>query len=333
MSGGSPQMPEGLAAALQARLEGRSRQVLRMRAQQLSERYRAHKTSLESIQDEADAFAYALTRMPATFAAVSAVLTQLSDVLPVFVPRRLIDIGCGLGAASYAALRQWPELESILLLDHSPVFLDLARHLAEESSVGALKQAFISHCDMRAPPPDMQGVDLAIAAYSFTELADDSLLATVEAYWRGLDNGVLIIVEPGTTRDYARLMRMRDHLIAQGGHVLAPCPHDAPCPLINDWCHFFARVSRSKDHRLLKDGVAPFEDEKFSYLIVGRVSAPRYGRLIARPRATKPGIVARICSAHGIAETFTPRRDKSRYDKMKRKEWGDPLDAPQEESA
>ena len=66
---------------------------------------------------------------------------------------------------------------------------------------------------------------------------------------------------------------------------------------------------------------------------ITRSHGERYGRLIARPRATTPGIVARICSAHGIAETFTPRRDKPLYDKMKRKEWGDPLDAPQEESA
>ena len=35
-----------------------------------------------------------------------------------------------------------------------------------------------------------------------------------------------------------------------GANILAPCPHARPCPLAApDWCHFSARVARSRLHR------------------------------------------------------------------------------------
>jgi hypothetical protein len=38
----------------------------------------------------------------------------------------------------------------------------------------------------------------------------------------------------------------------------------------NDWCHFSQRLPRSRDHMLLKDADVPFEDERYSYVVVTR---------------------------------------------------------------
>ncbi|MGL1585795.1 small ribosomal subunit Rsm22 family protein, partial [Vibrio parahaemolyticus] len=42
-----------------------------------------------------DALAYALARMPATYAAIAASLNALAEVNPEFAPQSLLDIGAG----------------------------------------------------------------------------------------------------------------------------------------------------------------------------------------------------------------------------------------------
>src|SRR3970282_486359 len=129
MSLPSPELPAPLSAAIEARLEGRAQGMLRDRARQLSERYRSRKPTIETIRDEADALAYAGTRMPATYAAIVRALGRLDEERPEFAPKRVLDVGCGLGAGSYAAVTVWPSIAEIALIDRSALFLNLATGL------------------------------------------------------------------------------------------------------------------------------------------------------------------------------------------------------------
>ncbi|MGZ9409267.1 MAG: small ribosomal subunit Rsm22 family protein, partial [Methylocystis sp.] len=137
MSLPSPELPAPLSAAIEARLEGLSHSALRDRARQLSERYRAHRPTSETIRDETDALAYAATRMPATYAAIVTALGRLDEQSPEFAPKRMLDVGCGLGAASCAAATVWPSIAEITLLDRSALFLNLAAALVQESGLRA----------------------------------------------------------------------------------------------------------------------------------------------------------------------------------------------------
>ena len=119
-------------------------------------------------------------------------------------------------------------------------------------------------------------------------------------------------------------------LIEAGASILAPCPHQAPCPLAApDWCHFSQRLARSRDHRLAKGAEVPFEDEKFSYLVVARPAVQALTptpRVLAPPHMAKPGIDLKLCTLDGRAEaTFVPRRDKPAYAIARRLDWGDAL--------
>jgi ribosomal protein RSM22 (predicted rRNA methylase) len=75
----SPALPAELKAALDGKLQGFSRADAAQRSQKISTTYRAGGGS-GTIKSDADALAYALTRMPATYAAVAASLNALTEV-------------------------------------------------------------------------------------------------------------------------------------------------------------------------------------------------------------------------------------------------------------
>ena len=72
----SPDLPPGLRAAIGRELEGVPRRGLAERAAATSAAYRAGGTSSSSIRSTEDALAYALVRLPATYAACAAVLAE-----------------------------------------------------------------------------------------------------------------------------------------------------------------------------------------------------------------------------------------------------------------
>ena len=91
-------------------------------------------------------------------------------------------------------------------------------------------------------------------------------------------------------------------LVAAGAHVAAPCPHERACPLVApDWCHFAQRLPRSRDHLQVKGASVPFEDEKFSYVVLSRAQ-PRGidARVLAPPKVTKSAVTAKLCTAQGV---------------------------------
>ena len=100
----APDLPAELKAALDARLQGLSRNDAATRAASISKTYRDGGGS-GAIRTETDALAYALARMPATYAAVTASLNALREIRPEFAPASLLDVGAGPGTATWAAAR------------------------------------------------------------------------------------------------------------------------------------------------------------------------------------------------------------------------------------
>ena len=77
----APDLPAELKSALDARLHGLSRNDAAERSAVISKTYRDGGGS-GAIRTEADALAYALARMPATYAAVTASLNALREITP-----------------------------------------------------------------------------------------------------------------------------------------------------------------------------------------------------------------------------------------------------------
>src|SRR3984893_2211845 len=125
----TPDLPAELKAALDARLQGLSRIDAAGRAALISQTYRDGGGS-GAITSEADALAYALARMPATYAAVTASLNALREVTPEFAPKSLLDVGAGPGTATWAAAEAFSSLQDFTLLDANPALRALALDLA-----------------------------------------------------------------------------------------------------------------------------------------------------------------------------------------------------------
>jgi ribosomal protein RSM22 (predicted rRNA methylase) len=317
-------LPPDLAGALDRLTEGLSGRRLAERAQAISAHYRADRPSGGVIRDHLDTAAYALTRMPATYAAVSAALAALANRATAFHPLSLADVGCGPGTASLAALSCFESLAALTLIDSNAAMLALTRHLLAPDRA----KASVQLADLASIAPPLS--DLVVAAYVLIEMADGTAADVVRRLWLAA-RGALVIVEPGTPRGWRRMMTFRSILLDLGARIAAPCPHPAPCPMVEpDWCHFNQRLPRLRAHRAAKGADAPYEDEKFTYLAAVRpeVDLTRGGaRVLAQPVVDKAEARLKLCLPIGEAEIRRiPRRDKVVFGSVRRTRWGDSLD-------
>jgi ribosomal protein RSM22 (predicted rRNA methylase) len=314
-------LPGFVSGALHAKLENVSRTDLKARAQRMSDSYRGGGTSAV-IRSDLDALAYAIVRMPATYVAVRAALAQTAQIVPDFGPRTLLDVGAGPGTATWAACDAWPSLERATLIDDNPHLLALAQAMQASLDISAQRSA------MAAALPDAASADVVLASYVLTELPDASLRATLDRLWDKAER-LLVIVEPGTPNGFKRILACRDALIARGAQIVAPCSHEGRCPLADGprWCHFSARVPRSRDHLLVKDANVPFEDEKFSYLVAGKGFPPldRGRRILATPKVDKSAVTLTVCTPDVPEQRRVARGDKDAYRAAKRLDWGDAI--------
>jgi ribosomal protein RSM22 (predicted rRNA methylase) len=317
----SPDLPAELKAALDAKLRGFSRNDAAGRAASISKTYRDGGGS-GAIRSEADALAYALARMPATYAAVTASLNALVGIRPDFAPTSLLDVGAGPGTATWAAAEAFPSLKDFALLDANDALRKLALDLARDST--RVRQINYDRGEARAALAKAGAADLVVASYMIGEIGDAEQRVITELMWQKTRD-TLLVVEPGTPAGYARIIALRGQLIAQGAHVAAPCPHDGKCPLqAPDWCHFTQRLQRSRAHKQVKGAELPFEDERFSYVALTRAAVvQRPSRVLAQPAVNKVEIAAKLCTPEGLALKKVPRRAKADYATARRWRWGD----------
>jgi ribosomal protein RSM22 (predicted rRNA methylase) len=267
--------------------------------------------------------AYAAYRMPATYAAVRAVLTQVAAAVPTLEPTSLLDVGGGTGAAAWAATDVFAGLREVSVLDQVAGALELGCRLGQARP--ALRRSSWRQWRVGDTLPS---ADLVTVSYVLGELPParrpELVAAAAEAA------GLLVVVEPGTPPGYGHIRAARDTLLAAGWHVVAPCPHDSACPIARereDWCHFAVRVNRSAMHRRAKGATLGYEDEKFAYVAATRTPAltDPAARVLRHPVKRKGLVQLRLCTPSGAAtDEIVSQRQGARYRAARDVEWGDP---------
>ena len=317
------ELPPSLRHAVDQALEGVSTAQLAAATQALSQRYRNEvRDGRMHLSDQLAAQAYIATRMPATFAAIHSALAAAAQRLPEFSPATLLDIGAGPGTVLWAAQSVWPDLQSATLVEASASIRAMGQKLAAASTLQAVTW---KDADIRRGVADAAPADLVTLAYVLDELEPAERAKLVDALWTTTRN-LLVIVEPGTTAGWRRILDARAQLIGAGAHIIAPCPHAQACPIAEpDWCHFSARVARSRIHRLAKGGEVPWEDEKFAYLIASRTSAASSpARVLSPPQSATGRVQLKLCEPDGTtANRLVSRREGDTFKQARRADWGD----------
>lgn len=302
------QLPEQLQFAIEQIVQNTPHSALKKARESLTQAYREGRSS--PFSDEAKRLAYLGARMPATYAAIYKVLTTLP-----FAPSHLLDLGAGPGTASWAAAEALPSLKKITLVEKSPEAIALGKTLAKDHPL--LKQSDWIQQSLPAPLPQADG---AILSYVLNELPEP--FAIIHQIWEKVP--LLILIEPGTPKGFHLIRDIREQLLKMGGYIISPCTHSLTCPIQgSDWCHFSARVERTRLHRLLKEGSLGYEDEKFSYLIMAKSPGPSHSsRIIRRPEKGSGFVKLTLCTGKIETQTVT-RSDKEAYRKARDAEWGD----------
>lgn len=301
------EFPLPLRAAIEKQVEEFGAAGLGQEAKALSRRYREESgQGKRLVRTGRETLAYAAVRMPATFGAVSCALAWTLPLLGK-APSSLLDAGAGTGAVSWAA-DALLELEEVTCLEREPAMARLGQTLMKAGSAPLQNARWIAG-DLTGDGP-LPAAGLVTASYVLSEIRPEDRPAALSRLWQAARE-LLLLVEPGTPEGFCQLRAARDLLLSQGAFLLAPCPHGEACPLPGgDWCHFTCRVARSHLHRQLKEGEAPFEDEKFCYLAFGRTPGDRAAaRVLRHPQVESGKITLRLCTRSGLVTLPVRKRD------------------------
>jgi ribosomal protein RSM22 (predicted rRNA methylase) len=268
----------------------------------------------------AEHLAYIAYRMPATFGVLSDIFSRIRMIDSTFSPRSLLDLGAGPGTATLACETFFGPLDAATLIEQDRLFCSLGKELHPARPCQWIERAIDE-------APLEPFYDLVVASYVLGEMTPAARNRAAARAWAAAHK-YLVVVEPGTPEGYRTIMSVRDQLLGDGAHLLAPCPHSLPCPLVgSDWCHFSTRVARSHMHRLIKGAALGWEDEKFSYVLFSRQARTFPGaRIIRAPRKHSGFIEFTLCCPDGVArEKSITRKMGNEFKLAKKAEWGDIL--------
>ena len=308
------ELPLDYKYKLESLLEGYSLKTLKECAFKISENYQNGFVGENHIKDDLSAKVYAVMRYPATFKAFS---KALEDSLRYFDGeiKSIIDVGAGSGAATLACALNI-KLVKATLLEIEQSMIDIGKFLFEDERVQYQK------IDITKDLFE-ERVDMVISSYVLNELVDVGRLNCLNKMWDMADK-MILIVEPGTPKGSALIKQVRDYYISLGGHVLAPCPHMNACNY--DWCHFSTRVARSKLHKDLKGGDAPYEDEKFSYIAISKEPCSKCSSRVLRHPLINSGFVdLEVCTQEGIKKIKITKKDKEKFKAARKANCGDEI--------
>ena len=324
-------LPSGLRHTLEIFANDFPRSELERASSNISERYRRLNKAdpMLAIASASEAMAYGATRLPATYSAASKAMESLKQGIPDFSPVSVLDVGAGPATAIFAAIEHWPDINNTTLIEPNRHLLSLGKKLLTSCypNINPIWQ----QAEITSVAPLNKQHDLVLCGYVLNEIEQEKgktvVLDTVKKLWNST-SGALVIIEPGTPAGYDTLMRVRNWLIDDGAHIVAPCTHIKSCPLAEKtpqkWCHFTVRVERSKLHRQVKkDADLPYEDEKFSYIVAARKQAliPTF-RLIGHPRGSRM-LEVDVCVSSGEEKHMNIGKSHPSHKAFRKAQWGD----------
>ena len=276
---------------------------------QLSQGYRDQE--IHGLGDDELRLAYLAIRLPGTFSALSKILKEVPST-----PESLLELGSGVGVAVWGDV---PSLNRATLVEQNGGLIKLGQILTKDLDVQIdWRQENLTKSPSYAPH------DLVVLSYVLGELKESDVIPLVEKAWDATVQ-TLVIVEPGTPKGFQRLRDIRTHLLGKGAYIIAPCTHKDQCPMTGkDWCHFMVRHNRAPTHWALKEGGVDFSDEKYSFIIFGKIPKDTVGqRILKAPILGSGHVILDLCAPEKMERVIVSKKTKETYKKAKKIHWGD----------
>jgi ribosomal protein RSM22 (predicted rRNA methylase) len=320
-------LPHALRQAIEEQAQTQPPESLLRAARELGRNYNDPAFELSPrIASDAQRLAYMVTRMPAIFQVNQIVEAELRRLCPRLAIGSLMDLGCGPGTATLAAMPIFDEIKEVTLADRDPQWLEMGRRLIGNLDPQPTYRSHFARFDLRAPSA-LGAHDLVVISYALGELGGSDARGLTQWAWEQACRAI-VIIEPGTPRGFASIVAAREGLIGAGASIVAPCTHIGLCPMkAGDWCHFDTRVERTPQHRWAKSGTLSYEVEKFSYIVAAREPAPtgpEAARIIRHPLKRSGHVILDLCTSESTAQRLVvSRRDQETYRQARAARWGD----------
>ena len=314
-------MPFELREYIEKEAQTFSRSQLVAAAKSLTDKYKNESgKGIRLVTKPVETAAYAVVRMPATFGAVSAALEYAMSHYEGEI-NSVLDIGAGTGTASLAASCLFDSVSEYTCIEREQSMLEYGKRITSFAISKGNVRWILKDFSQKKPE---EKADLVVASYALNELDEEGRKRVLKELWNSAEK-LLLIVEPGTPVGFSQILQAKEMLEKEGGYVVAPCTCDGICSLPKeDWCHFTARVSRSKLHKALKEGDAPYEDEKFSFVAFSKEPVNTAESRVLRHPLIEPGkITMKLCTKEGISTRVVFKKDKESFKKARKVSCGD----------
>lgn len=288
----------------------------------LTSEYRAGRKRRPQL-DSLHQAAYLISRLPATYAVVSHVLREVKERIPELDIESMLDLGTGPGTAMWAAGEHFSGLSRIVGVEDVADWIAVGKRLAQAAKMDSIRSAEWRQGTVMQPLSS-DPFDLVTISYVLNELRTGDTARLAHNAWN-YARKVLLIIEPGTPAGFERIREARLELLANGAHIVAPCSHEAECPMKDgNWCHFAERLERSPEHRQAKMATLGYEDEKYSYVAVARDVVPLpFARILRHPRKHSGHVELELCTPQGLKRETASKKQGGYYKQARKANWGD----------
>lgn len=245
---------------------------------------------------------------------------------------RILDIGCGEGAAMFGLYYGFKDSKQFLLtgFDQSNTMLKRCRKISSR-----LQQCY-AHLRIKSKeqdvstgllPKSVQKYDVVILANSLAEIFSANTIPTryIERIFKSIhDDGRIIIIEPALKHLSRRLMHLRTEIIQkEKGFILLPCLHQEQCALLKikkgkEWCHESISWRPPEFMQILNQGLnREIDCLKFSYLVISRkpLHKPQGLLVISSLLKEKGKKRCYLCTRDGVVELVRLNKHKTKSNK------------------
>lgn len=322
-------LPEPLEKAISMILKQQETPEWIHRAVDLHNRYTNGKTDNKKfVHDFFDALAYLGLRAPATYAQVFGALSSVHEMIPMWRPKSVLDIGSGPGTAAWAVSSLWPELDNITCVDENRDFIFLGKQIIKDSE-------YVQHInwknrDLRKGiDEDGNSYDLIIIANVLNELTP-AVQENLIGQALNLCNGLLVIIEPGTPRG-SQIVSSVAQKLSKAGTLLAPYIANTFVEDNDYYLHFPQRFIRPEFQRRIRQQMresskmaSDWEESKYSYVAISKFPARKsyWARIVGKTEIRKGFLEVPVITAEEIVKLKVMKRDREAYAFMKRLRWG-----------